>query len=372
MNKTSDLQFHWGLGYFIRQSATDLGHVGALGKVVVVVGLDLVENAPVDNERRPHGPPGVVLEAVDPLLSHGEVVARAVDLVLHEGAPPIVHLPRGGRVQPPHHLLLRNVELAEVLQRHVDAVALRVLPHVPQNVCELVGSAQSQRRLVDWLRGSFVVLAHPHHWHAHQPDGPRHTVAVLVELVEGLVAGLDKVHAHAVDHVAEWLDVQGKARHSVGERSVEDVVRPPVEDGLEALLPAVERVGGDARGVGAVDELVRAPAPHVDGPDGVGLLLGHQLRPEVKGLGILSRHNAAALVRILERLLVVAGDGNVPTRLEEGGLCKHLDGLRGRKVLDLLSFPEREVEVALIHHGRGAHSRAPSPGALLGLGLDEG
>ena len=53
---------------------------------------------------------------------------------------------------------------------------------------------------------------------------------------------LVQVHAHAVDHVAEGLDVHGVLGDGVRQRRVQDVIGAPVEDALQPLLPPVQRL----------------------------------------------------------------------------------------------------------------------------------
>ena len=85
-----------------------------------------------------------------------------------------------------------------------------------------------------------VAGVNAHHRSRHEGYSPGNHVAVSVELVKGLVAELEEVQAHAVDHVPEGLDVEGELRDGVREGCVEDVVWPAVEESLQALLPSVQ------------------------------------------------------------------------------------------------------------------------------------
>jgi hypothetical protein len=91
---------------------------------------------------------------------------------------------------------------------------------------------------------------HAHDGRGHQRHRARHAVAVLVQLVVRLVPALDQVHAHAVDHVPEGLDVHGELGDGVRQRGVQAVEGAALEDGLQPLLPPVQRLRGRQGGRG--------------------------------------------------------------------------------------------------------------------------
>ena len=266
------------------------------------------------------------MEAVDPSLSLREHLPGARDLKLHESLPPIVHLAGDGRVEAAaDDLGFVDAKLRQLVERDVDAVArLHVLAHVPQDVGELVGETEGERSLVHLGQVALEVLVASHDGHGHEPHGARHAVAVLVELVEGSVPGLHEVHSHAVDHVAEGLDVHGEPGQRIAQRGVDDVRGPALEDGLQAVLPLVQSLRGDVARVGSVDELVGSAAPDVDGPDGALLLRRHELGAEVEGLGVLAGDLVASLVRGVEH-----GRGHPGGRDEDAGFLPGDASLEG-------------------------------------------
>ncbi len=67
---------------------------------------------------------------------------------------------------------------------------------------------------------------------AHETHSPRDSVAVLIQLVEGLVAGLDQVHAHALDHVIEGLDGHWEAGDCLSQSRIQDVIGLALKCGL--------------------------------------------------------------------------------------------------------------------------------------------
>ena len=127
-----------------------LGHVRALAEVVVVVFLDGVEDVAIDVERGPHGPAGIRVEAVHPSLSLREHFPRARDLELHERLPPVVNLASRRRVETSaDDLFLRDAEIGQLVERHVDAVpGLDILAHVAEDVRELVRESEGERGFV--------------------------------------------------------------------------------------------------------------------------------------------------------------------------------------------------------------------------------
>mmetsp|Transcript_27494 Transcript_27494/g.69968 ORF Transcript_27494/g.69968 Transcript_27494/m.69968 type:complete len:212 (-) Transcript_27494:837-1472(-) len=165
-----------------RSQLLALAHVRAAREVVVVVRLNGVQDLSVQDERGPHGPARLDVQVVNALLRLLKVLARARNLELHELAPALVHDALGGHVQlAAQQLCLADAKLRQVLQRHVDAVALAdVLTNVTQDVGQLVGGAQRQRGAVHLVHGPLVGGVYPHDWHGHEPHGARHAVAVLV------------------------------------------------------------------------------------------------------------------------------------------------------------------------------------------------
>ena len=120
----------------------------------------------------------------------------------------------------------------------------------------------------------------------------------------------------------------------------------------------------DARRVGPVHQLVRAAAPHVDGPDGPGLVRRHQLRAQVEGLGVLPCDLPAPLVRPLEPAgRAGAREGQA---LGEAAVRLHLQ-LHGA----LLHLPPRHPLRARAGHTPGQRRTtwhaAPSPAQPRGL-----
>jgi hypothetical protein len=49
-----------------------------------------------------------------------------------------------------------------------------------------------------------------------------------------------QIHAHAINHVPEWLDLHWELSDCVCQRCIQLVVRPPLKQRLQPLLPAVQ------------------------------------------------------------------------------------------------------------------------------------
>ena len=70
---------------------------------------------------------------------------------------------------------------------------------------------------------------YPHDGGGHEPNCASHSVAVLIQLVKGLIALFDQVHAHAVNHIPEGLDVHWELADCVCQGCIQDIVGPALK-----------------------------------------------------------------------------------------------------------------------------------------------
>ena len=75
-----------------------------------------------------------------------------------------------------------------------------------------------------------VCRVYSHDGGSHQPNSAGHSVAILIQLVKSCISGLDQIHAHAVYHVLERLDVHWKLADCVCKGCVQNVIRPAGKD----------------------------------------------------------------------------------------------------------------------------------------------
>ena len=130
-------------------------------------------------------------------------------------------------------------------------------------------------------------------------------VAIDVQLLKRLEAVLVEVHHHPFNHVLERLNRQlGVVSDGVDEREVDQIVRAAVPHVLQPPPPLGELGAQRARLLARlVDDVVGAPAPRVDRPDGLPLVLVKELGAKVEGLRVLLRDLPARLVRLLEQFI---------------------------------------------------------------------
>ena len=146
----------------------------------------------------------------------------------------------------------------EILLRNVDATLLEIAPHVAQDVGQLQGDAEVDRVL---LRRR---LAAAEDVEADEPDGRRHANAVLVEVVERLVAARPEIHLDAFDERLERRPRQAEGGDERGERaSLPRLGRAAFEAGGQLRAPAGDLGGGRRSSAGL------ALAGHVDVVDGI-------------------------------------------------------------------------------------------------------
>ena len=176
-------------------------------------------------------------------------------------------LDESGRIAPRGEILRADVEAAQILLGQVDAPRTRVDLDVAQDIRELQRDAEVHRVIA----GAGIAVAED--LDAREPDGGRHAVAVRVQLLERLVAGLVQVHLDARDDLFEHGARDRKGADRRLESLASGVRGRATVDACDLLTPALEL----------------APLP-------VALL------PEVDGVV----HDAAERVHRVERLALPA------------------------------------------------------------------
>eukprot|EP00967_Tisochrysis_lutea_P093900 scaffold136150_cov24-Tisochrysis_lutea.AAC.1 len=74
---------------------------------------------------------------------------------------------------------------------HPDAAALAFAGISPPVSKTCRNNAMLGSRSAD-SQAHLVVGINPHHWHGHQPHCARHTIAVLVQLIKGVIPRLEE------------------------------------------------------------------------------------------------------------------------------------------------------------------------------------
>ena len=116
----------------------------------------------------------------------------------------------------------------------------------------------------------------------HQANGARHAEAVLLELSEIGIAVLGQIHALALDHLEIGLQWLGVVLDHIGHHPIESIAHLASKELAGALLPGIQ-TGAEfshrqGLGLGAVHQLIGAPAPHVNRPNRPPLGRRHQQR----------------------------------------------------------------------------------------------
>lgn len=75
---------------------------------------------------------------------------------------------------------------------------------------------------------------------SHQTNCAGYSVAVLIQFIESSISGLHQIHAHAIDHVPEGLDVHWELADCVCKRRIQYVVWSACKDALQPFFPAIK------------------------------------------------------------------------------------------------------------------------------------
>ena len=189
------------------------------------------------------------------------ISARARALELDEAATR-VREPLGPRVE---QLRLAHAESRALVCRQVDAAESRVRANVSQNVDELHGVSKRDGRRA---RGGELRVGHAQQRERHLADDAGDAVAVPLEIVPSLVAHVRLgVRLHPVEHRLEERRRERRVFVDGLKQQAVEVVARFAGVHLAQRGAAVAKRGEHLLGraaLGAVDDLVGAPAPGVE------------------------------------------------------------------------------------------------------------
>ena len=261
--------------------------MGAAAEVVVVVGLQRVENALVGAGGSRDGQATRAVKVRQPGAALAVPAARQGAELAHQLAVAGRDLTglqhRAGHAAPGHQI-----------GGQIDAPALQVLAHVAQDVGELHGLTELQG-VVQRLFAAAVAADR----RDHEPDHPGHPAAVQLQIGQLAVLGAAQVHLEAQVQLVEGALRKRILRGGPAQRGIDRVwLALPRQAPLNAERragrgpPVLQRVGAAARLVG---DIVAPAAGRVDRPDRFALGRRKKTGAEIKGFGMGAGQLAAVL-----------------------------------------------------------------------------
>ena len=174
---------------------------------------------------------------------------------------------------------LRIAESPQIFGRKIDPSHPRVFADVAQDVRHLHGAPE--RRAVR-QRAVFVA----EHRCRHESYGRRDEIAVVEQIVVGLVAANGDVAACPEQQVECGFDRDREARGGIGERNQDRMLRPSRIRGEKLVAPGFDRRHTLIGACRSVDDVVGGSAERIDRPYRAPLFRREKERGEVKRLGM--------------------------------------------------------------------------------------